>query len=83
MNFKASIDSASNIQTDLLIDILAIQTLIMDRLVTLEAEEKGSDRNEIMKDWKEKIKDRRELIAGELFAKHGPDPSADLGLNEY
>lgn len=82
MNFKTSLDSAFNIQADLLIDILAIQTIIVDRMVSLEAEETGSDRNEISKAWKEKIIANRKLIAEDLFVKHGPDPSADLGLRE-
>lgn len=82
MNFKTTLDSAFNIQVDLLIDILAFQTIIVDRLVTMEAEKTGNDRKDILGAWNEKIKNQRESIAEEIFAKHGPDPSADLGLNE-
>lgn len=80
MEFKSTVDNAFNMYFDLLADILAWQVVIADHLISSEAEKKGCDRNETLRAWNEKKLKARSEIIEQMFIKHGPDLSEDMGL---
>jgi hypothetical protein len=65
-----------------LLDVLAYQIVIADHLISSEAEKEGCDRNEITSEWKDKILKARDGIIDQVFIKHGPDLSKDVGRSK-
>lgn len=80
MNWKGSMDSVLNMQNDILFDIYCWQQVILDRMASAEALANGCSLQEVLEVWtKLKVEIRKDLIE-QLYSKHGPDLSADLGL---
>ena len=80
MTFESTIDDALNMQVDLLADILSWQVVIADHLISAEAEKEECDRKEILRTWNEKKLKARTDIIEQMFIKHGPNLSKDIGL---
>ncbi|HEY9362744.1 MAG TPA: hypothetical protein VIQ00_05755 [Chitinophagaceae bacterium] len=82
MNFNTSIGEASKMQLDMLLETLAWQHTIVKHLIALEAEKRECGFNEIAGEWEDEKEKTKTLIFEKMYVDNGPDPSADLGLNE-
>jgi len=80
LKFEGPIDNAMNMHTDLLCDIYCWQQIILDRLAYQEAEKNDCQMEDVMEVWERKKTAIRQNLIEQLFAKHGPDLSKDIGL---
>lgn len=82
MEWKGSIDSVFNIQIDVLYDIYSWQQVILGQMASLEAKNHDCSRKDVLEVWLEMKNDIRKDLIDQMYAKHGPDLTADLGLGE-
>lgn len=80
MEFNTPHDRAFNMQLDILADIYCWQQVIIDRMASREAEKKGCPKKEAMEVLRAEKALIRERLIEQLYGKHGPDLSEDLGL---
>lgn len=80
LDFTAPIDNAINMQMDILCDIYCWQQIILDRMAHLEAEKNDCLKEDVMEVWERKKLAIRQHLLEQLYNKHGPDLSKDVGL---
>lgn len=78
MEFDTSLNSALNMQTDLLIDIFCWQQIILDRIAAQEAEKNQCSKADVMEVWKKAKTVYRQSLIEEIYGKHGPDLPPEL-----
>jgi len=80
MEFTTIEESMQNAKLDLLIDILAWQAVIVNKMIKRESIEKDRSFQEVAEEWSSLKREERKQFMEEIYSKYGPDQSKELGL---